>query len=121
MGLDHDTAHHPGHGEHVVPTKIYLAVFFTLLVLTAVTVWIAFFDLGAINTVVALGIAGFKTCLVGLFFMHLKYSNRLNSIAVVAGIGCLLLLIFLTLGDTMSRGWISSRGSQADTAAPIAH
>ena len=44
---------------------------------------VAFLDLGALNTVVALAIAIFKATLVVLFFMHVKYSTRLTW-AVVA-------------------------------------
>jgi len=58
--------------DHVVPTRVYYTVFAALLVLTALTVWIAFYDLGVLNDVAALGIAAIKATLVVLFFMHVR-------------------------------------------------
>ena len=92
--------------EHVVPRKVYYAVFAALLVLTAVTTAVAFVDLGPWNTVVALGIAFLKATLVALFFMHVKYSPRLTQVVVAGGLFWLAILIVLTLSDFMSRGWL---------------
>jgi len=92
--------------EHVVPRKVYFAVFVALLVLTAITTAVAFVDLGPWNTVVALGIAFLKATLVALFFMHVKYSPRLTQIVVAGGIFWLAILIVLTLSDFVTRGWL---------------
>ncbi|MDQ5873521.1 MAG: cytochrome C oxidase subunit IV family protein [Acidobacteriota bacterium] len=92
--------------EHVVPRKVYFAVFAALLVLTAITTAVAFVDLGPWNTVVALGIAFLKATLVALFFMHVKYSPRLTQVIVAGGLFWLAILIVLTLSDFMSRGWL---------------
>ena len=40
--------------EHVVPTRIYYTIFGILLFCTYLTVQIAYFDLGIMNTVAAL-------------------------------------------------------------------
>jgi cytochrome c oxidase subunit 4 len=90
---------------HVVPLKIYYAVFATLMVLTAVTVAVAYIDLGALNTVVAIAIACFKATIVVLYFMHVKYSTRLVKLTVVAGLYWMIILLGLTLGDYLTRGW----------------
>jgi cytochrome c oxidase subunit 4 len=50
--------------EHVVPPAVYLVIFAVLLALTAVTVAVAFYDLGALNVVVALAVAVTKATLV---------------------------------------------------------
>jgi len=92
--------------EHLVPRKVYFAVFAALLVLTAITTAVAFTDLGPWNTVVALGIAFLKATLVALFFMHVKYSPRLTQVVVAGGIFWLAILIVLTLSDFMTRGWL---------------
>jgi cytochrome c oxidase subunit 4 len=92
--------------EHLVPRKIYFAVFAALMVLTTITTAVAFADLGPWNTVVALGIAFVKATLVALFFMHVKYSPRLTQIVVTGGIFWLAILIVLTLSDFMTRGWL---------------
>ena len=91
--------------EHVVPVKVYLAVFVTLLVMTAATTAISGVNLGPWNTVVALGIAVFKASLVVLFFMHAKYSPRLTHLVILAGIFWLALLLLITFSDFASRGW----------------
>ncbi len=90
---------------HVVSKNLYYAIFATLLVLTAVTVWVAFIDLGPINTVVAMGIAVTKATLVILFFMHVRWADRLTSIVVTASFVWLIILFAFTLGDYFSRSW----------------
>ena len=48
--------------DHHGPTvRIYLAVFASLMFLTALTVWVAYQELGMFNDVVALGIACTKS------------------------------------------------------------
>ncbi|HZT77165.1 MAG TPA: cytochrome C oxidase subunit IV family protein [Vicinamibacterales bacterium] len=94
--------------EHIVPTRVYYTIFTILMICTALTVAVAYVDLGAIwgplNTVVAIAIAIFKAVLVVLFFMHVKYSSRLTW-AVIAG-GLFWLLILLTIiGDYLTRAW----------------
>ncbi len=89
--------------EHIVPTKVYVAVFLTLWVLTLATTLVAFLDLGPFNAAVALIIAGIKTMLVALFFMHLLYTGRLSQTVAVAGIFWLLIFITFTVGDYMTR------------------
>ena len=97
---DHDHADH-----HVVPTLIYYAIFATLMVLTGVTVGVAYIDLGRMNTVVALAIACFKAMIVVLYFMHVKYSTRLVKLTVIAGLYWMGILFVLTLSDYLTRAW----------------
>jgi len=90
--------------EHIVPTRVYYTIFLLLMACTGLTVWVAYFDLGSLNTIAALGIAVFKAVLVVLFFMHVKYGTRLTW-AVIAG-GVFWLLILLTIiGDYLTRSW----------------
>jgi len=93
-------------GEHVVPLRLYYAVFATLLVMTAATVAISFIDLGPLNTVAALGIAAFKATLVILYFMHVRWSGRLVWLVVAGGVFWLGILMVLTLADVATRGWL---------------
>jgi cytochrome c oxidase subunit 4 len=92
--------------QHVVPPRVYFAVFAALIVLTATTTAVSFLDLGPWNTVVALGIAFLKATLVVLFFMHVKYSPRLTQIVIAGGLFWLVILLALTLSDFMTRGWL---------------
>ncbi len=94
--------------NHIVPVKIYLAIFIALAILTALTTWIAFVDLGALNTPVAVTIAIGKALLVILYFMHVRYSDHLTWVFVAAGFFWLAILIALTMSDFISRGWLAS-------------
>lgn len=90
--------------EHVVSFKTNVAVWLTLLVLTGVTTSIAFLDLGAFNTVVALVIATCKALLVVLIFMHVKYaSDKLVKVVVISAVFFLMLLLGLSLADYSTR------------------
>ena len=91
--------------DHIVPARTYYVIFLTLMVCTAITVAVAFVDLGALNTVVALAIAILKTTLVVLFFMHVKYSTRLTWAVVAGSIFWLGILLVLTMGDYLTRSW----------------
>ena len=91
--------------EHIVPTRVYYTIFAVLMLCTGLTVWVAFLDLGALNTVAALAIAAFKTTLVVLFFMHVKYSTRLTWAVVAGSIFWLGILLALTMSDYLTRGW----------------
>ena len=92
--------------EHViVPTRTYYAIFASLMALTAITVGVAFIDLGLMNSVAALSIAVLKASLVVLFFMHLKYSSRMVWVVGGAAIFWLGILLVLILSDYATRGW----------------
>jgi cytochrome c oxidase subunit 4 len=90
--------------EHVVPIRIYLVVFVVLVLGTAITTAVAYLDLGPLNVVVMLLIAFVKATLVVLFFMHVKFTNRLTQLAAASGFAWLLILIGLTLSDVLTRG-----------------
>lgn len=92
--------------EHVVSRKIYFAIFGALLVMTGVTVWVATFDLGRWNAIVALSIAVVKATLVVLYFMHVRYSSKLTWVFICAGVIWLIILFAFTLSDYLTRGWV---------------
>lgn len=89
--------------RHIVPLSTYYAIFALLMLGTAITVWVAFLDLGALNTVVALAIACTKATLVVLFFMHVKYSTRLTWAVVFGSVFWLAILLALTFNDYLTR------------------
>ena len=93
--------------SHVVPVRIYYLIFVILMVCTAITVAVAFVDLGPLNIVVAMAIAVLKATLVVLFFMHVKYSTRLTWAVVVGSIFWLGILIVMTSGDYLTRAWMT--------------
>ena len=90
--------------EPVVPVRVYLLVFLSLLVLTAITTAVAFFDLGGgVNNGIALTIAVCKALLVILYFMHVRYSDKLTWVFAAAGFFWLLILIGGTMDDVLTR------------------
>jgi cytochrome c oxidase subunit 4 len=93
--------------EHITSVRTYFLVFAALMVLTAITVVVAFQDFGAWNDIVALTIAVVKASLVVLFFMHIYYSGRLSKLVVVSGLLWLFILIGLTMSDYLSRGLVA--------------
>jgi cytochrome c oxidase subunit IV len=92
--------------EHVASIKSYILIFTALLVLTGVTVAVAYVDLGALNIVVALAIAGVKATLVVLYFMHLKYSSPLPKLFWIAGLLFFAILMVFTMNDYLTREWL---------------
>ena len=96
--------------HHIVPKKAYFAVFIALLLLTAVTIEVAFVDLGVLNNIVALSIAVLKALLVVLFFMHVRWSNKLTQVVVASGFLWLAILVAFTLGDYFTRGLLGVPG-----------
>jgi cytochrome c oxidase subunit 4 len=93
--------------DHIVSIRTYIAIFLALMVFTAITVAVAFVDLGLMNDVVALTVAVIKAVLVILFFMHVRYSRPLTWVVVASGFFWLIVLIGLTMSDYVSRGWMA--------------
>jgi cytochrome c oxidase subunit IV len=100
-----------GHAEHshdhILPAGMYYGIFGALMVLTAVTVGAAFVDLGFLNIIVALTIAVVKATLVVLFFMHVKYGNRMNWVVIGSGVFWLFILLGMLMLDYSTRGWMN--------------
>ncbi|MCY3985754.1 MAG: cytochrome C oxidase subunit IV family protein [Candidatus Dadabacteria bacterium] len=93
---DHNEEHHTG-------LRVYGAVCLTLFVLTAVTVYITKFDFGDMNIVVAMIIASIKAGIVALYFMHLKFEDKLTWIYALYPLFLLFLLIGFTIIETFTR------------------
>jgi cytochrome c oxidase subunit 4 len=91
--------------EHVIPRRTYFTIYLVLIVCTYLTWQVAYFDLGVLNTIAALGIAVFKAVLVVLFFMHVRYSTRLTWVVVIGSVFWLGILLVLTFSDYLTRGW----------------
>jgi cytochrome c oxidase subunit 4 len=86
---------------HVVEVRVLLAVFGVLIVLTAITVAVSYFDLGALNLTVALGVATIKAALVALWFMHLRYDGGVNAFVFLVGVAFLGLFLAITMLDSV--------------------
>jgi cytochrome c oxidase subunit 4 len=86
-------------------TRSYYAAFAGLVTLTALTVALAFVDLGGLNNIAALVIAASKAAVVAAFFMHVRRSSPLVRATIAAGCVWLAILIGLTSSDFLTRSW----------------
>jgi cytochrome c oxidase subunit 4 len=85
--------------QHIAGYRSYFAVFITLLLLTLVTVDVAFFNAGWLNLPMALFIAVCKATLVILYFMHVRHADHLTWIFVAMGFLWLIILLALLMSD----------------------
>ena len=92
--------------HHVPSLKLYFIVFGILMVGTALTVLVAFYDLGPMNNVMMLTIAIVKALFVVLYFMHVRWSSRLTWVVAASGFFWLLIMFTFTMTDYLSRGWL---------------
>ena len=97
--------------EEARSRRTYYTIYAILMVCTYLTWQVAYFDLGVLNTVAALGIAGLKAVLVALFFMHVRDSPRLSSVVVIGSLFWLFILLALTMSDYLTRGWMMRGGA----------
>ena len=105
--MDQDATHQ---SHHVTQPRVYYIVYVMLVVLMLMTVGASYVNMGgAVNNIVAMTIATIKAALVVLFFMQVKMGTRLTW--VWASIGFIwLIFLFGTLGDYITRNWISVTG-----------
>lgn len=88
---------------HIVPYRTFLAIWLVLLILTGITVWVAQYNLGALNIWAALGIATLKAGLVVAVFMHMQYESRLFKLSLFSALAILAIFIGLTFFDVLYR------------------
>lgn len=96
--------------SHIAPKSLYYTIFLALMVLTAGTVGVTYVDLGQLNLVIAMGIAVTKAVLVLLFFMHVRWSDRLTQLTVVMAFAFFGVLVAFTLSDYFGRGVLGVAG-----------
>ena len=89
--------------HHIMSVKTATLVLAILLFLTFVTVAVSRIDLGYLNVIVALALATTKSLFVILFFMHLKYENRMLKFFVFICFLILAIFIGMTFFDVAYR------------------
>ncbi|MFO7798331.1 cytochrome C oxidase subunit IV family protein [Rhodohalobacter sp.] len=91
-------------GHHISSAKFLWGIAIALFFLTFITVAVTWIEIPEPwNVVVAIAIAIVKALLVLLFFMNLYWDSKFNSLLFVFSIIFFLLLIGITLLDTMYR------------------
>ncbi len=86
-------------GHHILPVKVGMTVWIGLMILTAVTIWVAQYDLGIWNFTIGMFIATVKASLVALFFMGLKYDVIENRVIFITSFVFFAIFMVLTLSD----------------------
>ncbi len=85
------------------PFSTYISIWLGLLVLTALTVTVAGLNLGQWSIWGAIVIASAKSTLVVLYFMHIKYEDKVFKIMLTLAIFILMVILVLTFADVSYR------------------
>lgn len=98
--------------QHIIPLKTYYVIFAILMALLVVTVGVSYLPVESkrFHLMAALFIATVKAVLIVLYFMHVRYSNKLTWVFSSAAFVWLAILIILTVVDYDSREWIKIPG-----------
>ncbi|RAP35814.1 hypothetical protein DID80_06105 [Candidatus Marinamargulisbacteria bacterium SCGC AAA071-K20] len=97
--MSNNNSHH-----FIPPLKFYIGTFLALLALTFVTVFVALFDFGSMNIVIALIIASIKASLVLAFFMGLRWDKGVNLVIVVSSVVFIGIFFLFIFADIATRG-----------------
>jgi cytochrome c oxidase subunit 4 len=89
--------------NHIIPYRTFLYILALLILLTLTSVAVTRIYLGTLTVVMALLIAAIKSSFVLRIFMHLKFENRIFSIAVIAVVLILCIVIIITFLDYLYR------------------
>jgi cytochrome c oxidase subunit 4 len=90
--------------HHIISLKYLFGTAFALLILTGLTVAVAYIHIPApFNIIVAIGIAVLKASLVAAFFMGLYWDKKINTIALLLSVVFFTLMVGITLLDTLYR------------------
>lgn len=91
-------------GHHISSAKFLWGVAISLFILTFLTVAVTWIHIpGPWNVIVAIGIAVVKATIVALFFMNLYWDSKFNVLLFIMSIVFFLLLVGITLLDTLYR------------------
>lgn len=91
------------HKTHISSYGSHLLVLLILIALTAVTVAITSVQLGAFNTTAAMIIASTKAAIVLLYFMHLKFDDKIFRFMVTLVLAIYAVVIVITFFDYLYR------------------
>lgn len=89
--------------QHITSYKSHILVLLVLIVLTAITVLITSVELGPYNTAAAMLIAMIKGSIVLLYFMHLKFDEKIYGIMVAIVLTIFTAVIIVTFFDYLYR------------------
>jgi cytochrome c oxidase subunit 4 len=99
------SAHADSTHSHVPKVGTLVAVWGSLIALTALTTFVSHLELGVFNIVVALLVAVGKASLVAWIFMGVRHTTSLTKLFVVAGLVWLSIMVLITFSDYHTRAW----------------
>ena len=91
------------HKSHISSYKSHIVVLCCLVLLTILTVTITSVHLGPFNTAAAMLIASFKAGIVLLYFMHLKFDEKIFRFMVTLVLAIYVVVIMITFFDYLYR------------------
>jgi cytochrome c oxidase subunit IV len=89
--------------NHISSYRSHLVVLGALILLTILTVSITSIQLGALNTSAAMLIASIKVAIVLLYFMHLKFDQKVFRFMVTVVLAIYAIVIIITFFDYLYR------------------
>ncbi|MDA1194181.1 MAG: cytochrome C oxidase subunit IV family protein [Planctomycetota bacterium] len=84
---------------HLIPYKTYILVWLGLCSLTLLTVAVSYANMRHMTIPVALMVASLKCTIVVLWFMHIKFENRVLWWFLIAAVGTYVIFVILTFAD----------------------
>ena len=92
-----------GAEHHLVPYRVYVAVWAALVILTAVTVGAKYANLQHLAIFTAILIATVKGTLVVLYFMHIRFEKLIFPVMILVLLVTYAIFIGLTFADYFYR------------------
>jgi cytochrome c oxidase subunit 4 len=89
--------------NHVAPLASTLTTYVVLLVITAVVFAVGFSNLGPMKVFASLAVAAVQIAVLALFFMDLRYADKLTWLCVGAAVFWIMILFTFTLTDYLTR------------------
>ena len=89
--------------DHSISFKTYLTILVFLLILTVITVAVAQIDFGVLNAFFAMFVATVKAGLVLMYFMHLKYDEKIYWLIFGSAVFFVVLLYVFSKFDIITR------------------
>ena len=91
------------HGEGPAPYGRTAVVFLILAGLTAMQIVVGFSELGSIKVWLNLGVACTQAVVLAVFFMELRYADKLTWLIAVAAVFWTFLMFLFILTDYLTR------------------
>ena len=91
------------HKNHISTYRSHAVVLLCLVLLTILTVTITSVHLGPFNTAAAMLIASIKATIVLLYFMHLKFDEKIYRFMVTLVLAIYAVVIIITFFDYLYR------------------